>query len=233
MAPNAVDLVIAGHDRHRFCLFDRDLEIPEIDFPQRPFGNAGVIPIAVRLLVVAGEMLGTGGFALALHAPHHRRGRFPGEQRVFGKILEVSPAEGIAVNVHARSQLHIHAVVDHLLAHLGGKGLCERRVPGAGQRRAAGDQGTILLQTQPRRTVGGNDGRNALLPQAFDYAAERARVTCDAQVAAHHAVTARESLQLLIIELGDEFILCDLPELYIDQLIASVSRHRDLLWQPV
>ena len=122
LAWSAIDLVIACHDRQRLGLFDHDFKIPQIDFPQRPLGDAGIVSVAVRLLVVAGEMLGTGGLSLALYAAHHCRRHLAGEQRVLGKVLEIAAAEGIAVDVHARGKLHVYAVMDHFLAHLGREG---------------------------------------------------------------------------------------------------------------
>ena len=172
-------------------------------------------------------MLGAGGLALALHAAHRGSRHFAGEQRVFGEVLKVAAAERIALDVHPRGELHVHAVVDHLLAHLGGEGLDQFRVPGASQGRAAGLQRTVLLQSKPRRAVGGDDRPHALLSQALNHAAEGARVARHAETASHHAVTPAEGFQLFVTQPGDEVVQRDLPAFDIIERIAPNAGDRD------
>ena len=118
VVPHAVDLVVTRHDRRRIALFDADLEASEIDLPERPLGHAAVDMSAALLLIVARKVLGTRAPARALNASDERRRGAPGQQRIFGKILKVAPAQRIAVNVHPRSQQQVAAVEHHLFAYL-------------------------------------------------------------------------------------------------------------------
>jgi len=58
-----------------------------------------------------------GAHAVALDAPDHGSGHHTGDQRIFGVVFEVAPAEGIALDVKGGAQQHIGAVVEDLAAH--------------------------------------------------------------------------------------------------------------------
>ena len=132
------------------------------------------------------------------------------------------------MDIHAGGELHVHAVVDHLLPHLAGQGLQQVGVPGAGQGRAAGQQGAVFFQPQPRRAVGGDDGGHTLFPQAVGDAAEGAGVARHAEAAAHHAVAPAEGLQFLSGQAGDEVLQGRLARLYVCKVNFLVSNSKRL-----
>ena len=131
------------------------------------------------------------------------------------------------MDVHAGGQLHIHAVVDHLLAHLGGERFDQLRVPGAGQGRAAGLQRAVFFQAQTGRAVGGDDRRNAFASQTLGHAAEGARVARHAEGTSHHAVAPAEGFQLLVVQPGNKIVQRDLAALHVIQRIAPEPGDRD------
>ena len=131
------------------------------------------------------------------------------------------------MDVHAGGQLHVHAVVDHLLTDLCRQGLDQLRVPGAGQGRAAGLQRAVFFQAQTGRAVGGDDRRNAFASQTLGHAAEGARVARHAEGTSHHAVAPAQGLQLFVVQPGNEIIQRELPALYVIQRIAPEPGDRD------
>ena len=150
---DAVDVVVRGHDGPRLCFPDRNLEVPEVDLPQRPFAEAGVVVEPVQFLAVHREMLHRGADAVGLDAGNHGRGHLAGEQRVLAVILEVPAAERVAVDIHPRTKDDIDAVFQHLVAHRPADFLHEFRVPGRGEHRPDREAGAVegLLRSFPVR----------------------------------------------------------------------------------
>lgn len=66
-------------------------------------------------LVVRREMLCRGPHATGLYAPDHCRSTFSAEHRVFGIVLEVSAAHGIAVNVQPRAEDDVTAILQDFI----------------------------------------------------------------------------------------------------------------------
>lgn len=66
----AVDEIVGGHNCPRVGLFDAYLEAAQIYLPERALGNSGIAFKAVRLPVVAGEVLYGCGDFLRLDAAH-------------------------------------------------------------------------------------------------------------------------------------------------------------------
>lgn len=96
----AVDEIVGGHNCPRVGLSDTYLEAAQIYLPERALGNSGIAFKAVRLPVVAGEVLYGCGDFLRLDAAHVGGAALSGEEGILGEILEVASAQGIAVDVH-------------------------------------------------------------------------------------------------------------------------------------
>ena len=77
----------------------------------------GVAGHPAQLLAVGSKMLGAGGDAVFLDAPHIACRHFSREERVLRKILEVAAAEGAALDVQARAQQHSDLLRGGLFAH--------------------------------------------------------------------------------------------------------------------
>ena len=138
--PDAVDLVVRGHDRARVRLTHADLESAEVDLAQGALGDARVVARAVGLLVVRREVLRARRDARALHPRHDRRADEPRDERVFGEVLEVAAAERVAVDVHAGAEQHVRTLADHLLAVQGREFAHEGGVPRRRERGARRQQ---------------------------------------------------------------------------------------------
>ena len=74
-------------------------------------------------------MLDGSSGSIGLDAPHIGRRHLAGEERVFREVLEVPSVERIPVDVHARSEQHVHAILQDLVAQDGGRTLHEVDVP--------------------------------------------------------------------------------------------------------
>ena len=66
---HAVNQVIGGHNRHGLRRLHRDFKAPQIDFPERSFGNDAVTAHAVVFLIIAGKMLDGGSHAITALNP--------------------------------------------------------------------------------------------------------------------------------------------------------------------
>ena len=88
----AVDEIVGGHNCPRVGLFDTYLEAAQIYLPERALGNSGIAFKAVRLPVVAGEVLDRCGYLLRLDAAHIGGAALSGEEWILGEILEVASA---------------------------------------------------------------------------------------------------------------------------------------------
>ncbi len=135
---DAVHQVVGGHDRAHVRLLDRGLEGGQVDLAQRALVDHRVRVVAVELGVVGREVLDRGADALGLHAADVADRDPRGEERVLAEVLEVAAVHGRAVDVDARSEQEVNALGARVTADLGGDALSERRVPGGGERDAAG-----------------------------------------------------------------------------------------------
>ena len=206
MAPDAVDEVVACHEILRAAFLHADFEALQIDLAQGALGDAGIVAVAVRLLVVAGEVLRTGGDAVFLDAAHNGRRRASGDERILGEVFEVAAAQRIAVNVHAGRKQHVAALFDHLAADRLVQALNENRVPRAGQSRAAGQQGGVILQPDAGGAVRRCDGRHAERAQALRDAAHDGGVAFCAERAVHGDVAAAERVEILGSNLCEKIV---------------------------
>ena len=223
VVPEAVDLVVAAHDVVGPADLHADLERPEVDLAEGAFGAARIVVVAVGLLVVQREVLRHGGRAGGLDAARHGRRHQPGEERVFGEILEVASAERVAVDVHAGAEDAVDAVQLHLLADLVIHRFDQLVVPCAGEQGADRQERGVRGEAQPGGAVAGRDGRHALVADALEDAAEDGGVSGGSKRAVHAAVAAEQRLHFSGRELGDEFVERVFAVLHVDELDALVA----------
>ena len=177
----------------------------------------------VGLLVVAGKMLGAGAAALyGLNAPDHSRRHFAGEQRILGEILKIPSAQRISVDVEARSQQDVGALLLHFQAEEMAQGFHGLRVPGAGQRRTTGQQRSIIARPDSGGTVGGGNGGNALIPQGLGGAAQHTRVALYTEGTVHLPLAPGNGIQLFRGQLGHKRIHMGFSGTYIPKQNALV-----------
>ena len=208
----AVDRVVGAHDRPGGGLLHADLEGLEVDFPQRPLGQAGVALPAVGLLVVAGEVLQGRGHAHALDAPDHGCSQLARQQRILGVILEVAAAQGAAVDVDGGGQPHAEAVLTHLLRARAAHLEHDLLIPGAGQQRRAGE-GCGVHAAVPDNTQAGRAVRRHHVGHATaGQVAEAARVGH-----ATPGLAAQQMHQLLVTEAVHKGVQGNAALVYIHQ----------------
>ena len=164
----AVQFVVRAHHRPRTAFFDGNLEILQIDLPQGPAAHLGVVFSPVGLLIIDRVVLDGCAHAVALDTPHIGRRHLAGEERILREILEVPAIQRIAMDVHSRSQEHVHAVLQHFVAQNGRGLLHQIDIPGTGQERSHRESGRhrvrrIPLRVDPDagRAVGEHRLRNA------------------------------------------------------------------------
>ena len=170
----AVDLVVGAHHGPGVGFLDGDLEALQVDFALGARGDDGVVPGAVRLLVVVGEMLDGGAHVVLLDAAYIRRRRLAGHDRVLGVVLEVAAVQRVAVDVQGRGEIDVGAVLVDLFTHGLAHVLHQLLVPGRGQQGADGEVRAVIgvlvafagrVDAEAGGTVGEDDGRDA---QPFD-----------------------------------------------------------------
>ena len=138
---HAVDLVVGGHDRHRRGLAHGYLERGEIDLAHRAFVDHGIGGLPAQFLAVDREVLRAGGYAVGLDAADQAGRHAPRDDRILGIVLEVAAAQWIALDVHARSEQHVHVEIVGFLAERLAHLLGERRIPRIGDRAGRGEAG--------------------------------------------------------------------------------------------
>ena len=170
----AVHLVVGGHHGPGIGLLHGDLEVLQVDLAEGALADAGVVLVAVRLLVVGHVVLDGGAHPIGLDTAHVGGGHLAGEDRILGEVLEVTAAQRVAVDVHARGEENVHAILEDLVAHRLGHVLHEGDIPGAGEQGAHREAGAIIgvavtltgrLDAQAGRAVGEDGAGDA---QALD-----------------------------------------------------------------
>ena len=170
----AVELVIGGHDGPGFGLLHGDLEILQVDLAEGALADAGVVLVAVGLLVVRRVVLDGSAHPVGLDASDVGRGHLAGEERILGEILEVTSAQRVAVDVHTRGEEDVHAVFQDFVAHGFRHLLHHFRIPGARKEGSHRETGAVVgvavtltgrLDAQAGRAVGEDGAGDA---QTFD-----------------------------------------------------------------
>ena len=102
---NAIDQVIRSHQSLRLCLLDGILETSQINLTERTLANHAVHAHTVVFLVVACKMLDGCSFSWnGLHTSGDGSCHPSAYQWILREILEVTAAQRIAVDIHARCQ---------------------------------------------------------------------------------------------------------------------------------
>ena len=115
----AIDPVVGGHDGPGLSLAHCYLEILEVDLTKGAGGYAGIVLVAVGLLIVGCIVLYRHAYAIGLDTVHICRGDVPGKDRILGEVLEVTAAERVAMDVHSRSEKDVDPVLEDFIAHCG------------------------------------------------------------------------------------------------------------------
>ena len=137
--PGGAQVGVAGHDRGGLALLDRDLKGLEVQLAHSLLVAPDGQGQTVGLLIVQGEVLGVAVDALGGGALDLGRAQLAGEQTVLGIVLEVAPAEGGAVDVHARGVQAHDAVGQGLRAEDAAEFLHQLHVPGGADDGLAGE----------------------------------------------------------------------------------------------
>ena len=167
---SAVYTVVGGHDGFGFALFDGDFKTGQVNFPQSALVHHGVCGHTAQLLRVGGEMLGAGGNAGRLNTADIGGCHFACKIGVFGEILEVSSAQGAALDVQTGSQQDVDIICGRFPAQILTQLFAQSSVPavchGGGSGETGGGDGFVQTQivcrtcllAQTVRTVGQEDG---------------------------------------------------------------------------
>ena len=137
----AVDEVVGGHDGLGLCLFHHDLEAGQIQLPQGALIEHRVAGHAAQLLTVDRKVFGAGRDAVFLDAAHIGGGHPAREDGVFREILEVTAAEGAALDIQAGTEQDSHFLCGGFLAQCLADGFAQLLIPAArsgGRGRKAG-----------------------------------------------------------------------------------------------
>ena len=105
-----VYLIVGGHDSPGVALTDGYLKATEVEFTGGTLRYSFVNRRTVCLLRVHGKVLGRDTGSLTLHTIDISSSDFTCQQGIFGIILEVTSAEGIAMEVHAWAEDDVAAV---------------------------------------------------------------------------------------------------------------------------
>ena len=172
----AVELVVGGHDGPGIGLLDGDFEVLEVDLAEGTLADAGIVLVAVGLLVVDGVVLDGDTHVVALYTIDIGSSHLTGEDRILGEVLEVTAAERVTMDVHTRGEEDVHTILVDFFTHGLGHLLDEVDIPGAGEEGSHRETGRIIGvlvvlagrgDTDTGRAVGEDGSRNA---ETFDRA---------------------------------------------------------------
>ena len=120
----AIDGVVGAHEGRGLCGFHDALKCFEVDLAGGALIADAVAPEAVVFRIVEGKVLDGNAHALALNALDFADAHLGSKQGIFGIVFEVPPAQRVALDVDARTEDDIDAVVHALfgdaLPHLSG-----------------------------------------------------------------------------------------------------------------
>ena len=113
---DTVYLVVAAHNGFSAALFDGDFEASEVDLAESSFIYYRVHGHTAKFLAVYCEMLCTGCCTSALYTADEGCCHFSGKVRILGKILEITSAERISLNVQSWSKKNVYPFFHGLFA---------------------------------------------------------------------------------------------------------------------
>ena len=88
----------------------------QIDLVESAIAEVDVYHVTSVLLIVKRKVLDAGSHAVLLHAADVRHNHRSRQTGVFAHILEVSPVERRAVDIHAGSEQHLFVAIKCFLA---------------------------------------------------------------------------------------------------------------------
>ena len=143
----SIDLVIGTHDSPWLRFLHSYLEGLEVNLPCSSLRHYGVRTETAGLLVVEGKVFERSANTVILDTADVRGRDVSAENRVFGKIFEIPPAERVPLDVVSRSQDHVYPVFKDLVAH-GFRNTADHiLIPGGGQARPYRKPGTVISLT--------------------------------------------------------------------------------------
>ena len=139
-----VDTRIAAHDGFRLGSLDDGFKRGQVQLAHRAFVNLAVAVEALVLLIVGGKVLETGARAALLRTLHPCRAHGARNVGVLGEILEIAPAQRVALDVDAGAKHDVHTVGKSLLADGFALGLQQLGIPRCTARHGGGKAGRRL-----------------------------------------------------------------------------------------
>ena len=151
---NAVNHIVGRHDGLGMSFLHGNLKAGKVDFPQGTLVHHGVHGHAAQLLGVDSEVLRAGGNAICLNTPDVGSRHFTGQIGVFGKILEVPPAQRTALHVQAGTKQNIHVIGGCFFAQGSAHFLTQGLIPGVRHGGSGGEAGGRDGGIQPQMVTG-------------------------------------------------------------------------------
>ena len=177
MGVGTVDSVVGGHQASNTALFDGHFEGRQVDLPQGPLIQNGIVGHAAQFLGIGGVVLDAGGDAVALDTPDQCRRHFASQIGVFRKVFEIPAAKGTALDVDAGAQQDTDTLAGGFQAQVAAHFLQQFLVPGVGKARGGGVAGggdglvqaqMVLLAALLAQTVGAVGEHHAGDAQPWD-----------------------------------------------------------------
>ena len=174
----SVDLIVRRHDGPRLRFAHHDLESAEIDLAESLNGESFIYFGSVRLLGIDGIVFGTRADTLGLDSTHHSGTDLTGEDRIFGVVFEIPSAEGIAMDIHSRTENDVTSVLARLVAdslsYLFNEGGVPSRSKGCADRKTGGIEGICHVLAHgvyvyPCRSICHDDRWDGLFGNLYSY----------------------------------------------------------------
>ena len=128
-----VHLVVGAHDAVRPASLDGEFERQQIGFPHGRGIDAGVEHDAIGLLRIQREVFGGRDHVPILHACDRLSGHDAGQQRIFGKVLEISAVARVTNEIGGATEQNVESFCARFRPHGLALSAGKRRVPGGGK----------------------------------------------------------------------------------------------------
>ena len=206
MAPHTVDFIVAGHDCQRSAFPNRNFKALQIDFPQCPLTDTGIVSVTACLLIVAGKMFGTRRPSSALNATDCSGGDLACKIRIFGIVFKISAAEGISVDIHTWCQQHMYTEMIHFPTDKTIQQFHTFLVKAARQCCTAGQQTDRSADPNAGGTVRSDHWWDTAFSQRFRYTSKSSCVSADTIARIHLALSVGQLVQFFGGKLGNKGI---------------------------